>query len=549
VTPVDIVVVGSGPAGVNAAKKAVDDGLEVTLIDVGLDEPELRASIPPQPFATLRSSDPGQRRYFLGEEYEAESARNDRLSSHLTAPRAYVTRGANERLPVESDTFFPVQSLAKGGLGAGWGAESQTYETFELEQAGLPAAEMATYYDEVIREIGVSGGRDDDTAEQVLATCFAQRAPEVDSNARSLLAAYREKRIGLNRRGFTLGRESLAMLTEPLPRPGVDRKPNPYTDMDFYGAADNSIYRPEYTLTELRTRPNFRYLTNALVRAFCEDADGIDVAYDRLDGGAGMIRAKKVLLAAGALNSARIVLRSLKLYGVRLPLLSNVMHYMPCINLAMLGRAADNRRHSLGQVCGVYTPGHRAPEHVIVPIVSYRSLLHFRIVAQMPVPIWLGLLISRVLLTSLTIVGIHHPERPSAGKWIELRQRADSDVLAAGYELSAEEKQLIGADNRGLIVCLLKLRCLPLALFSTVPGASIHYAGTIPREGSGVNAPVTSTVTGKLNGSRHVFLADSATWTALPAKGPTLTIMANARRIAHEAMCEIRLQTRGELGN
>src|SRR5208282_5428485 len=115
----------------------------------------------------------------------------------------------------------------------------------------------------------------------------------------------------------------------------------------------------------------------------------------------------------------------------KMPLLSNQMHYMPCVNLRMLGQKAADRRHSLGQLCAVYTSAARAPEHVIAPIVSYRSLLHFRILAQMPLPARLGLLVSRTLMTSLTIVGVHHPESSSPNKWIELRKRANDDTLAA----------------------------------------------------------------------------------------------------------------------
>lgn len=538
---IDIIVVGSGPSGVNAAKRAIDEGLSVTLIDFGNDEPDLAESIPPQPFSTLRRSDPNQRRYFVGTTFGSEVDRNDRLGSHFTAPRAYITKDVNALLPVASETFFPVQSLALGGLGVGWGAGCQTYEPFELERAGLPADEMPSYYDEVIRDIGVSGATEDDIAPAVLATRFAQPPTAIDTNARVILDTYHRRRSELQTMGLNLGRDPLAMLTEPLHRPGVEREANPYTDMDYYGCAGYSVYRPKYTVLELQQHPKFRYLSGALVQRFDETDDAVTVSFvEHRSRRTQTVTGRKLLLAAGALNSARIALRAKGMYGVRLPLLSNPMHYLPCVNLRMLGRPADDRRHSLGQLIGVYTPPHRAPEHVIIGTISYRSLLHFRIVRQMPLPPSLGLFLSRALMTSLTMVGVHHPERQSPEKWIALKATPNGDVLEAHYKSSAAEKSLISADLRGLVRCLWKLRCPPLANFSTAPGSSIHYAGTIPCRSESDSTLLRSDARGKLIGSRHVFLADSSGWSYLPAKGLTLTLMANARRVAHGAAVELR---------
>ncbi len=540
----DVVIVGSGPAGANAAKRAIEEGLSVTLVDFGVDEPELAESIPPQAFSRLRRSDPEQRRYFLGREFEADLAINDRPAAHFTAPRAYIVKHVEELLPTESETFFPVQSLALGGLAVGWGAGSYTYEKFELERAGMPAADMPSYYDDVVRDIGVSGAGTDDTAPYVMEVKSAQPASEIDANARSILELYNRRRSALHSLGFRLGRDPLAMLTEPVSKPGIDRQANPYTDMDFYGTSDYSVYRPKYTIVELKQHPKFSYRPGALVERFDEGPEGVVVSYlDYPSKQTRTIAAKKLLLAAGPINSARIVLRSLGLFGVELPILSNQMHYMPCINLRMLGRPVDDRRHSLGQLIAVLTPPHRDPERVVAGVICYRSLLHHRLVREMPLPPFLGVIVSRVLMSSLAIVGINHPDTRSSAKWIRLKKTAAGDTLQAHYELSEKEKSLMAADVRGVKRCLWKLRCVPLSVFRTPAGASIHYAGTIPFTQAASELPLGSDGRGKLRGSRHVFLADAATWNYLPAKAPTLTIMANARRVAHEAAAELRAQS------
>ncbi len=529
----DAVVVGSGPSGAQAAKELVEAGLQVAMLDVGFDEPALAASIPAVPFSELRRTDPDQRRYFLGENGDADADVNDRIGAHFTPPRAFIKRGVAEYIPLASDSFFPETSLALGGLGAGWGSGSQTFEPFELERAGLPVVEMRELYDVVARDIGVSGSREDDTSETSIPT-VVQPPSAIDTNARTIMAAYARKREALRCAGFALGRAPLAMLTEPL-RKGTsfERGSNPYNDMDFYTESERSIYRPKYTIEELRTRPNFRYIERALVERFEDRADGVRVSFrDVRDGSERSLTAARLILAANPLNTARIALRSANAIGVKQPLLCNPYHYIPTMNVAMLGRAVGDRRHSLAQLVGSYTPDHRGGEHVFAAFFSYHSLLNFRLVREMPLPPAVGLLVSRVLMNALTIVGVHHPERATSDKWVRL----GASGLEAGYALDACERVDIAADLRGFAKVLRALGCIPLSTIATPPGSSIHYAGTIPTASGSGDPALTCASDGRLNGSQNVYVADSSSWRYLPAKGPTLTMMANARRVARAAV-------------
>lgn len=536
----DVIVVGSGPSGTHAAARALELGCTVTILDYG--NVGGGCTVPDGGFSALRRTDPMQRRYFIGDSISEEHDANDRLGAHFTAPRRFITRDVDRALPVKSVTFYPVQSLALGGLGAGWGAGAPTFEPFELELAGLPQLEIGAEYSNVAEKIGISGAADDDTAAQVLRMSNVQPSAEIDSNARTIMGRYSAERAILNSRGFTLGRAPLALLTKDMPDTWPPRRANPYTDMDFYGASARSVYRPEYSIAHLqKATERFTYVSGVLVETFSEREDGIVVVRARkADGTYDTWEGKKVILAAGAINSARIAARSRAQYGVRMPLLCNPMTYIACINAPMLGRAADDKRHSLAQLLGMYTPPHRAPEHVMAAVYSYRSLLHYRLVKDMPLPPTLGLLVSRALMTSLTLIGVHHPERFSEDKWLRLDRVAQGDVLTASYELSEAERADLRQDIRGLKKCLQRLRCFPVAVFDTPAGSSIHYAGTIPSKSPYSSKHLTCNELGRLSDQRHVYVGDSASWTYLPAKGLTLTLMANARRIAGNAVRDLR---------
>jgi choline dehydrogenase-like flavoprotein len=81
------------------------------------------------------------------------------------------------------------------------------------------------------------------------------------------------------------------------------------------------------------------------------------------------------------------------------------------------------------------------------------------------------------------------------------------------------------------------LRCIPMGVHKPLHGASIHYAGTLPY--SVEDRPYTTAPDGRLRNAPNVYIADGASWRFMPAKGLTLTLMANARRVAAQALQDL----------
>lgn len=71
---------------------------------------------------------------------------------------------------------------------------------------------------------------------------------------------------------------------------------------------------------------------------------------------------------------------------------------------------------------------------------------------------------------------------------------------------------------------------LPGSFVAGAPGADLHYAGTLPMRTHPMAHECHST--GEIAGLPGVYAIDGASLTLLPAKPHTLTIMANADRIA-----------------
>lgn len=530
-TTPDVLVVGSGPSAVCAARVCVDRGLDVHMLDVGHDDTTYRPIVPDQPFSVIRRTDPAQHRYFLGDRLEGLPEGSVRVGAQLTPPRQFIVEKSDEQLPYESRDFFPMQSLALGGLGAGWGAQTLTYSDEELRRAGLPPDDLRRHYPRVVEVVGVSAATDDDIAPDTLEGIGSPQPPlDLDSGATRLLEAYRRIAPRLHASGFRMGRTPLAVLSRDL----ADRRANPYHDMDFWSESRRSIFRPRYLVESLRSEPGFRYTPDRLVTRF-ESAEGGAVrvtAWNVRTGSWERFEAHRLFLGAGAINSARIVLRSAKSPRA-VPILCNRYAYVPTVQWRMLGRAADDRRHSLSQLCAVWDPQRCCDSAITCHFYGYRSLLLFKLVKEMPLPPWAGLRVARLLVNSLMIVGIHHPDAAEGEKSLRLVSDAPpTGKLAITYEDTPERRSAQDRMERRLLKILRRLGCLPTCRIDPGKASSIHYAGTLPvvppEGGDG-----WTRIDGRLVDFPNVFVGDSSAWRFLPSKGPTLTIMANAMRVAH----------------
>jgi len=523
----DAIVVGSGPAGVNAAVPLVEAGWNVALVDYGNRDATYAPLISEAPFSRLRSTDAAQHRYFLGDRFEGLPSGELRVGAQLTPPRQYVYADVSRWMPVVSETFSAMESLAQGGLGNAWGAGAFCFSSGELAEIGLAPAVMRSHYERVAARIGVSGMRDD--LLPFLGDSEWLMPPlQLDSNAERLLARYVARRRKLQAAGFYLGQTRLALCT----RPHAGRAAYGYQDMDFWADPGRSVYRPRWTLEELAQRPNFAYLDRRFVLSFAETADGqvrIETRHADCDR-TQILQAGVLVLGAGTLSTTRIVLRSLRRYGHPVPLLCNPYTYVPVVNLHSLGRAARDERCSLAQLTAIYAPADGG-DLVQTQFYSYRSLLTFKLMKEVPLGGREALRALRLLMNAFGILGINHADRPARTKSCTLQPgRHDRpDELHIEYKPTPDEECRRIEHEKQVLRCFRRLGCWPVKRVAPGEGSSIHYAGTLPIDLT--DRELTCDQECRLRGTSNVYLADGSVFGYLPAKGLTLSIMANADRV------------------
>ncbi len=530
----EFVVVGSGISGAQACQTLVERNSNVLLLDAGFIDKTYKERIPNENFSVIRKTDYFQHFYFLGKNYEGISWGALKTGAQLTPPRMHVISGASEFLPFFSDNFFPMESLAYGGLGSAWGAGCFVFSKGELERAGLLHEAIVSAYDIIAKRIVISGERDNIAPYTLGSITGIQPSIRLNNNFVEIIKHYEKNCSTLKKNGFLLGRTALAVLSEAV----GERRAHNEDDMDFWSDQGKSVYRPWMTVDTLKSNRNFIYQSNVLVTHFKESLGVVEIfGIDIQRNLKVSFRAKKLVLASGVLSTARIVLRSMGYFGKKLPIISNSYSYVPCLQPRMIGKKCEEKRISLARLTLVYDPVQDNVSSSIANLFSYQSLLLFRILKEVPLNFSDTRAIMHVLYPATIIAGVHHPEESTDKKYIRLVKNSKyktGDLMMAEYCRTSEENRIINERNFLFEWALRRLGCYPLRRMNPGNGASIHYAGTLPF--SKKKQPLHLSPEGLLWGTHDVYIADGSGFRFLPAKGPSLTLMANAHTVAIRAL-------------
>jgi hypothetical protein len=525
----DYIVVGSGCCGAIAAKTLIDKGIKLTLLDTGIIQ-DSTTTATSNSFIDIRKNDANQIDFLLGKNFESLGSLQKKNPVHLTPNRQFTTAKVEDYLIWEDGNFNPIESLAKGGLGNAWGLGSYVYSDNELKQTGLPISELRAAYQWLASFIGISGGNDS-SANYANGHLFTpQQAIPLDFNGQRLWNKLQHKQHQFQQTNFVVGRTPLAISTQNTLN-GELYKAN---DLDFYETGITAAFRPINTIQHLQKTGLLNYQANQLVMQF-KERDGI-VEVETLDISTNETKlylCKKLILAAGALGTARIVMRSATIS--KLPLLCNPYTYIPSLQFPLLGAANTGYQTGLAQLSLYYDLDTTHTNIAMGSLYSYRSLMGFRLMREFPLDFKSGQQWVKFLQPALNITGVFHPEFPGTNKYMELVKDTtllSGDKLKSCYQLNEQEEIQIVKTEQAFKKTLRQLGTVPLKVQRNKHGASIHYGGTLP-----FNSTQTPTHTnnGRLHDYQNIFVADGSGFQFLSGKGLTLTLMAYAHHVTKQA--------------
>ena len=515
----DVIIVGSGPAGVSAAFPLVESGLKVLMLDVGaVGEPLPKG----RTFSDVRQKDPEQWKMLLGNEFTALDEKKPSSPKCRAPTNAFVFGDYIDEYDISTNNFNVVGSLASGGLSNAWGAGVSCFDDNDLSDFPISAKDLKASYNRIASRIKVSGETDD--MGRFHGDFYPIDDPlRLDRNAEAFLSRYKKRRGSANSRGISIGRTRHAVTS------GEGKEACQYCGLCLWGCAYGSIYSAKQDLDKLFRYENFTYQDGVFVEKFEKSGSGFTVlGRSTTSSSPVLFSADRVFLAAGAIGSAKIALSSIGMFDSDINLLST-----PILAFAMsmperVGRPIDSDGFSMGQLSFRVEDPLALEGYAFGSFMPAGAILSSEYLKRVPLSYPLSRTLIRFLQSSMLLgncflsgsYGRNRMRLTKAGK-LEIRGGYGDNI---GEAVSSVQKRLV------TMLAAYGVMVLPGGFQVTAPGEDIHYAGTLPMKDA--PGPAELSQDGELFGFPGVYVVDGAALTTLPAKSHTFTIMANADRIA-----------------
>jgi choline dehydrogenase-like flavoprotein len=513
-------VVGSGPAGVSCAKALLAHGLDVTMLDGGLQlEPEREFRL-----QSMRSQPP--------ETWSGDTGKflKDGMTSGASGIPLKLAYGSDYpyRVPpaapkVEFDSADSSPSYALGGLSTVWGSAVMPWQQRDMTGWPINAAELEEGYRAVGRWMPLSA-RTDDLATDFPLFCDDPDPMPLSHQASGMLSDLDAHKRQLNQKGISFGTARIAVAANRCVTCGLC----------MYGCPYRLIYSTGRTVEEMRADPHFIYIPGVVVRSVTEKGSAVTITALDTANHEVKFEADRVYLAAGVYNTSAILLRSLNLYNRPVRLFDSQYFLLPALRFASAGKVTQENLHTLAQLFLEVMDPAISPHTIHLQTYTYNDLFVAPIEQKLgPLrPLFpLQQFLSRLILFQGYLHSTHSAQLVATLIHRGSVQCGSDDVLQVRGLTNPETRPTLKKLIRKLLALAPAMRAVPLVplLQTGKPGRGYHSGGTFPMRIS-PSAGETD-IYGRPAGLARVHAVDSTIFPSVAATTITLTAMANAYRI------------------
>lgn len=523
-------VIGSGPAGVACARALLDAGRRVRMMDGGLTLESERLGL----VEKLKHSRPEE--WTPADLAAYQAGMNSDVGGvplKLVYGSDFAYREASEHLGVHYDNVGLRPSLAKGGLSNVWGAAMMPFLEGDLDEWPFKPSTLARHYAAVLELTGLAACHDELEA---LFPLYTEKFTELRTSRQSqqLLERLERHREALAGAGIRFGRSRLAVRGNlPSVQGGCA-----YCRLCMYGCPYGYIYNSADTVAQMLGNPNFSYQPGVIIEQVRESAQGAEVlGYDRATRRPMAWLGSRAFLAAGAIATTRILLRSLGAYEQTVWLKDSQYFLVPLVLFRRVRGATREWLHALSQVFLEVSDPRGRDTTAHVQIYSNNDLISQAVARTFgPLRRPLGFLVRDFQERLLVAQGFIHSRHSSS---IAVCLKKDRGNGQERLELRAELNPGARGRVRKLVFRLCKqarrigAMPLPLMLKIAEPGRSFHSGGSFPM--SAEPRGFQTDLLGRLPGWKRVHAVDATVFPSIPATTITFSAMANAHRIGWEA--------------
>lgn len=527
--PTQVAVIGSGLSALGAIRALVGQGVCPVVLDVGEELEKDKA----QRAAALASLTPGQwtttDRQWLNSNPTVESG--SRIPKKLVFGSGFFYGKGRKEAPIQAEGNLPPLSYALGGLSAGWGAAVLPPHLEDLHDWPVSADELHRNCKAALAGLPYSAVDDGLSTDFPL---LADRpAPIRLSRAGKTFLAWLSSGLKIRKGRFLFGQARLLVQA-----PGQSKQHGcRYCGQCSSGCAYGAIFKAGDEIMALHQAGRIQYLSGRLVDSLEEHAGGVRLHVHNLVSPGSMpeeMHFDRVFVAAGAVNSTRIVMKSLQAFERPLELKTRGGFVLPVASLRGIPRDWPDCNTQPEIFLEFRNPG----QHWVHAQVSLENELVVQKLGVHLPPRGLLSHVKRVAARRLffLLVNYHSDHsgtyelqlrRPSLGSdhaYLHTRQKSTPPQL--GTLLST--MTLLGRN-------LLRLGCLPLLPLARLNSGSYHVGCTLPMSKQPKAWNETDTL-GRLGSWQRIHLVDTSVFPSLPGTTIGLLAMANAWRIADQSL-------------
>ena len=523
----DWIVVGSGPAGAACATALLKQGRSVHVLDAGLRlEPERELEVAKicatHKFPVDESA--------LGL-IEGVSWDTTKIPRKLAFGSDYAYRDASDHLGVSYDGVALRPSFAMGGLSSVWGGAILPYRQSDIADWPIGIEQLKSHYEACTALTGLAG--DHDALNEFLPLYAPTPGHLMPSRQASAMKQVLDRnRAKLRRAGIHFGYARLAVKGSH----GTSDRSCVYCGMCLDGCPYGVIYNAEDTIADLRRSERLTYQPDVVVTSLREAEDVVSVrGYNRVTRKPIAIDAERVYLAAGVIATTGILLRSLGAYEHSVRMKDSQHFLLPMSLSARISGVQNERLHTMSQLFLEILDPQISPYSVHLQVYSFNRLLAKSVRKAMgPLASMLELLAREADCRLMVVQGYLHSAHSSEIA-VTLRRAMTGERLEVSAVIRPEAKQLIRKVVRKLRGNSLSIGAFPLPMLLDIgpPGRGFHSGGTFPMK---KNPGTFDTDTlGRPGGWKRVHVVDATVLPSIAATTITLTVMANAHRIASES--------------
>ena len=522
-----VYVIGSGPAGVSCALALVKKGLDVTMLDSGLElEPERREIL-----QKLHRSTPED-----WDEASLNVIKQNMSSTFAGIPLKYVYgsdfpyREADKYIPLTTNNVQISPSLAQGGFSNVWGAAVLPYLSIDIDSWPISATDLAPHYESVFSFMNLAAAKDDLASMLPLYTNNYQ-ALRPSNQAVALLEDLKLNKNALNDEGIVFGYSRLAVQSYAThDSPGCI-----YCGLCMYGCPYGLIYTTSSTLSKLQFNKSFRYMKDVIVQKLVESGGKVRIlAKSRLSNETIEFEASRVYLACGVLSTTKILLESLEAYDHPLTMKDSQYFLLPFVRYRKVSNVVNEELHTLSQVfVDIFDPS-LSKNTIHLQLYTYNDL-YLHAIRNILGPLYslFKLPVNELLGRLLLIQGYLHSNVSST---ISIRLQAARDESSGKLIVEANPNKLTQQVIKGVLAKLMRNRRyfqampIPQLLQIARAGRGFHSGGTFPMKRN--PSTFESDCLGRPYGFKNVHIVDATTFPSIPTTTIALSVMANAHRIA-----------------